>query len=256
MAEPIHGLAGKSVLITGAASGLGAALARSLAAAGADIAVADIRQHHAEAVAGSLREAGARAHAIGLDVGDPGSAKRAVRETLDAFGRLDVLVNNAGTDVTLPIDELGADDWLRVINTNLNGPFLLSKFAATHMRRAAGQAGGGQGGGGGGGHIVNVCSTAAKRAWPNASAYHASKWGLLGLSHALHAELRQYGIKVTAVVAGGMRTPFLLERFPGLDPASLQDPAHVAEAIKAVLLLPESVVAEITVLPLQESSWP
>jgi short-subunit dehydrogenase len=76
----------------------------------------------------------------------------------------------------------------------------------------------------GGGHIVNIASTAAKRAWPNASAYHASKWGLLGLSHALHAELRPHRIKVSAVVAGGMRTPFLLDRFPDIDPRPTSPP--------------------------------
>ena len=107
------------------------------------------------------------------------------------------------------------------------------------------------------GHIVNVASTAAKRAWPNASAYHASKWGLLGLSQALHAELRPHGIKVTSVIAGGMRTPFLLERFPDIDVGTLQDPADVAAAIKAVLLLPAgTVVPEIMVLPMRETSWP
>jgi NAD(P)-dependent dehydrogenase (short-subunit alcohol dehydrogenase family) len=188
---------------------------------------------------------GARAHPIGLDVGDPVGAALAIDEALDTFGRLDVLVNNAGTDVTLPMAELTPEQWLRVINTNLNGPFLLAKHASAHMRRA------------GGGHIINVASTAAKRAWPNASAYHASKWGLLGLSHAMHAELRPYGIKVTAVIAGGMRTPFLLDRFPDIDAGALQHPATVAAAIRSVLLLPqESVVAEITVLPMRETSWP
>jgi short-subunit dehydrogenase len=108
-----------------------------------------------------------------------------------------------------------------------------------------------------GGHIVNISSTAAKRAWPNASAYHASKWGLLGLSHALHAELRPQGIKVTAVLAGGMRTPFLLDRFPDIDVSTLQDPVNVAIAVKSVLLLPEqTVIPEIMVLPMQETSWP
>jgi short-subunit dehydrogenase len=107
------------------------------------------------------------------------------------------------------------------------------------------------------GHIINVVSTAAKRAWANAAAYHASKWGLLGFSHALHVEARRHGVKVTAVIAGGMRTPFLLERFPDIDPSTLQDPANVARAIHDVLLLPEeTVVPEITVLPMRESSWP
>jgi NADP-dependent 3-hydroxy acid dehydrogenase YdfG len=80
---------------------------------------------------------------------------------------------------------------------------------------------------------------------------------LLGLSYALHAELRAHDVRVTAVVAGGMRTPFLLERFPDLDAAKLQDPAHVARAVRFALSQPrESVVAEITVLPVQETSWP
>jgi NADP-dependent 3-hydroxy acid dehydrogenase YdfG len=101
------------------------------------------------------------------------------------------------------------------------------------------------------------CPTAAKRAWANASAYHATKWGLLGFSHALHAELRPHGIRVCAVVAGGMRTPFLLDRFPDLDQTKLQDPANVAETIKHVLLQPPgTAIAEVMVLPTQETSWP
>ncbi|MDQ1918714.1 SDR family oxidoreductase [Massilia pseudoviolaceinigra] len=238
-------LRGKAVFVTGGASGLGAALCQLLARSGADLIVADINRDMATVSANILREHGVRVHALGFDVGDPASAEHAIGTALERFGRLDVLVNNAGTDVTLPMADMTPQQWMRVMNTNLNGPFLLAKYASQHMRAA------------GGGHIINVASTAAKRAWPNASAYHASKWGLLGLSHAMHAELRPHNIKVTAVIAGGMRTPFLLDRFPDLDQATLQDPMNVAQAIRSVLLLPrESVVAEITVLPMQESSWP
>ncbi|NHZ38251.1 SDR family oxidoreductase [Massilia rubra] len=245
LAQEQPSLRGKAVFVTGGASGLGAALCQLLARSGADLIVADINHDMATVSANILREHGVRVHALGFDVGDPASAEHAIGAALDRFGRLDVLINNAGTDVTLPMAELTPQQWSRVINTNLNGPFLLAKHASQHMRKA------------GGGHIVNVASTAAKRAWPNASAYHASKSGLLGLSHAMHAELRPHNIKVTAVIAGGMRTPFLLERFPELDAATLQDPMNVAQAIRSVLLLPpESVVAEITVLPMQESSWP
>lgn len=238
-------LSRKVIFITGGAGGLGAALGQTMALAGADIVVGDINHPRAAEAAGRLRDMGVRAYAVGFDVADPASAERAIASAIDNYGRIDVLINNAGTDTTLPIAELTPAQWLRVIDTNLNGPFLLAKYAAAHMREA------------GRGHIVNVASTAAKRAWPNASAYHASKWGLLGLSHALHAELRPHNIKVTAVIAGGMRTPFLLDRFPDIDPASLQEPMHVAKAIESLLLMPdESVVAEITVLPMQETSWP
>src|SRR4051812_27462829 len=107
------------------------------------------------------------------------------------------------------------------------------------------------------GHIVNIASTAAKRAWENASAYHASKWGLLGLSHALHTEGRPHGIKVTAIITGGMRTAFLLDRFPDIDVTTLQDPQNVADTVRFCLLQPAgTVIPELMVLPMKETSWP
>jgi NAD(P)-dependent dehydrogenase (short-subunit alcohol dehydrogenase family) len=231
-------LEGKTVLVTGGARGLGAAVCRELARAGARVVVADLNQTGAQSVAESLPGA---ARAVKLDVTNDGE----VAAVVDRIGRFDVLVNNAAVDFTVPIDELAVAQWDAVINVNLRGPFLMSKHAARIMKAQ------------GGGHIVNIASTASKRAWPNASAYHASKWGLLGLSHALHAELRPHRIKVSAVVAGGMRTPFLLDRFPDIDPGVLQDPANVAATIRFLLTLPdETVIPEVMVLPMRETSWP
>jgi NAD(P)-dependent dehydrogenase (short-subunit alcohol dehydrogenase family) len=231
-------LEGKSVLVTGGARGLGAAICRDLARAGAQLIVADVNQAGAQAVAESLHRPG---RALKLDV----ASEAEVAAAFDRAGRVDVLVNNAAVDYTLPIDELSMAQWDAVMNVNLRGPFLLSKHAARLMK------------GQGSGHIVNIASTASKRTWPNASAYHASKWGLLGLSHALHAELRPHRIKVSAVVAGGMRTPFLLDRFPDIDPNVLQDPANVAATVRFLLTLPdETVIPELMVIPMRESSWP
>lgn len=233
------------VLVTGGARGLGAAICRDLARAGARVWVADINLEGAREVAAAIETDGARATALRLDITEPDEVQAALRGIAETCGRLDVLVNNAGVDFTLPIDALSLEQWDTVMNVNLRAPFVLSKHAAAIMKAQ------------GRGHIVNVASTAAKRAWPNASAYHASKWGLLGLSHALHAELRPQGIKVTAVIAGGMRTPFLLDRFPELDPAVLQDPANVAATVRFVLTLPEeTVIPEVMVIPMRESSWP
>jgi NAD(P)-dependent dehydrogenase (short-subunit alcohol dehydrogenase family) len=238
-------LRGQVALVTGGGSGLGAAICRCLGSAGAMVVAADINAEAAERTACAVREAGGQAECAALDVRDACAAEQVVRETAERHGRLDVLVNNAGTDVTLPVDELSLEDWDRVLNVNLRGPFLLSRAVLPRMRAA------------GGGSIVNIVSTAAKRAWPNASVYHASKWGLLGLSHALHAEARPYGVKVTAVIAGGMRTPFLLDRFPEIDPQTLQDPANVAATVRFVLSQPaETVIPEIMVLPMRETSWP
>jgi NAD(P)-dependent dehydrogenase (short-subunit alcohol dehydrogenase family) len=238
-------LAGKVALVTGGGRGLGEAVCQALAEAGAAIAVADLRPELAEGVAGRLRAGGTRSLSLRLDVGDEDQAGEVVRNVTAEFGRLDVLINNAGTDVTLPVEELSFADFDRVVRTNLRGPFVLTKHAFPVMRTQ------------GGGHVVNVVSTAAKRAWANASAYHASKWGLLGLSHALHVEGRKHNIKVTAVISGGMRTPFILDRFPDTPLDVLQDPRTVAQTIRFVLTQPaESVIPEVMVLPMRETSWP
>jgi len=238
-------LRGSVALVTGGGGGLGAQVCRMLGAEGATAVVADVRGEQAERTVALVRDAGGDAFPLYLDVEDEHSADAAVRAVLDRTGRLDVLVNNAGVDVTLPIDELSVADWDRIMGVNLRGPFLLSRAVFPAMKRQ------------GSGQIVNVVSTAAKRAWANASAYHASKWGLLGLSHALHVEGRGVGIRVTAVIAGGMRTPFLFDRFPDLDPGVLQEPENVANAIRFVLTQPDgTVVPEVTVLPMGETSWP
>lgn len=238
-------LSSKVALVTGGARGLGEATCRALSNAGATVVVADVREELAKKVVADIEEAGGRANVLAVDLRERSEIEEAVRATVDQHGRIDALVNNAGTDVTVPIEELEAEDWDRVLAVNLRAPFLVSKSVLAVMRAQ------------GSGHIVNVVSTAAKRAWANASAYHASKWGLLGFSHALHVEARPDGVKVTAVVAGGMRTPFLLDRFPELDPQVLQDPANVAETIRFVLTQPaETVIPEVMVIPMRETSWP
>ncbi|MDM9557682.1 SDR family oxidoreductase [Bordetella petrii] len=236
-------LAGRAVLVTGGGSGLGAAICGMLAAEGASVMVADLDESRAHQVARRLAEGGAAARAVVMDVGDQAQVTAALDATVQHHGKLDAVVNNAGIDVTAPIDELDVAAWERVLRTNLTGPFLMAKLAKSRLAP--------------GGHIVNIASTAARRAWPNASAYHASKWGLMGLSHALHAELRGMGLKVSAVIAGGMRTPFLLDRFPDIDTSCLQDPENVARAVRFVLTQPaETVVPEVMVLPMKETSWP
>lgn len=238
-------LAGMVTLVTGGGRGLGEAICRALASAGAAVVSADVRKDLAEQVAEEIRRNGGEAMAVPLDVADERQVRDALRMTTNTYGAVDALVNNAGVDVTLPIEQLPVEEWDRIVATNLRGPFLTSKLALPLLARR------------GRGHIVNLVSTAAKRTWANATAYHASKWGLLGFSHALHVEARAQGVKVTALVAGGMRTPFLLERFPDIDVDTLQDPANVAATVRFVLTLPtETVIPEVMVIPMRETSWP
>lgn len=239
-------LSGRVALITGGSRGLGAAIAQVLGESGMRVLLADIDLDRAKDRAAVLGERDIQAVPVSLDVSDPRQCEEVVAAAVRDFGRLDVLVNNAAVDVTAPLAELAVEDWQRVLNTNLSGPLLMTKYASAHMLKQAR-----------GGHVVNIASTASKRAWPNASAYHATKWGLLGLSHALHAELRAQNVRVSAIVAGGMKTPFLLDRFPGIDETKLQDPLNVARAVRWVLQQPEgTVIPELTVLPTQETSWP
>ena len=235
----------KITLVTGAGRGLGEAICQVLSEAGAVVAAADICENLAEKVAGALPHNGAEHMAMSLDVGDDVQVEDAIAKVVERYGRLDVLVNNAGVDLTVAVDEMPVADWDRILRTNLRGPFLTSRQAFMAMKRS------------GGGQIVNIVSTAAKRAWANASAYHASKFGLLGLSYALHVEGRKHNVKVTALISGGMRTPFLLDRFPDIDVTTLQDPRNVAETVRFVLMQPaETVIPEVMVLPMRETSWP
>ena len=234
----------KVVIVTGGARGLGEAICLELAQAGAIPVVADIRLELAETVAQNCRQGG-EAIALELDVSNPQQVEAVVEQVISKYGRVNGLVNNAGRDLTVSIEEMPIHEWQRIINVNLNGPFMMSKAVFTQMKNQ------------GGGHIINIASTAAKRAWPNASAYHASKWGLLGFSHALHVEGRLHNVKVTALISGGMRTPFLLERFPDLDLSTLQDPKNVAKTVLYLFMQPEeTVISEMMVLPMKETSWP
>ena len=222
-------LAQKIALVTGAGSGLGEATARRLAAAGACIACIDL--------------------AVGCDVGDERAVQTAVDRTLKTWDRIDIAVNCAGVDYVLGVEEMSVAQWDRVIGVNLRGPFLVAKAVFPVMKRLAG------------GDIVNVASTAALRAWGNASAYHASKWGLVGFSRGLGVEGRADGIRVTTIIPGGMNTHWF-DRFPeqGIplpEESNLQDPANVADAIAYAVALPRgSAMQEMLITPLLETSWP
>ncbi|HET8523299.1 MAG TPA: SDR family oxidoreductase [Thermomicrobiales bacterium] len=242
-------LNGKVALVTGAGSGLGEATARAFADAGCAVACLDLNQDAAQRVACDLERQGEKTLAFGCDVSDAESVSRSVAAVLTRLTRIDIAVNCAAVDYTYWVDELTVDQWDREIAVNLRGPFLVAKAVMPGMRDQ------------GGGHIVNVASTAAVRAWTGASAYHASKWGILGFSRGLGAEGRRDNIRVTTVIPGGMQTHFF-DRFveqgiPMPDPANLQSPANVARSIVfAVSLPPDSVMQELIITPMNEPSWP
>lgn len=190
---------GKVVAITGAASGIGAAIARRLASEGAAVAVSDVNLDAGAALADRLRRDGHPAIAVGADVGDEAAVRALVDRTVKVLGGLDVMINNAGIgEQPTPIDERNADDWHRVIRVNLDGVFYGVKHAARVMKARKH-----------GGVIVNMASILGLVGFNGAPAYVTAKHGIVGLTKAVALELAPFRIRVVCVNPAFIRTPLI-----------------------------------------------
>jgi 2-dehydro-3-deoxy-L-rhamnonate dehydrogenase (NAD+) len=193
---PPEDLSGRAALVTGAGQSIGESCARALAARGARVAVTDANGPAAEEVAASIRAGGGAAFALGLDVTDPSAVDAVVERVREAFGRLDVGVNNAGVSGRrVPTGELTDADWRAVLAVNLDGVFHCLRAEVAAMRAT------------GGGSIVNMASVLANRAHPGAGAYTASKHAVLGLTRAAALDHAPDGIRVNAVAPSWIETP-------------------------------------------------
>lgn len=184
-------LEGQIAIVTGGAHGLGRAIALRLADDGADVMVADVLGADAEVVAESVRVKGRRSSSFQVDVSDSGAVGAMVAETVETFGRVDLLVNNAGVSGEAGLLEMEEAHWDRIMGVNLKGNFLCSQAVAREMV-ARGE----------GGRIINITSTAGANARPRASAYGASKAGIIQFTRVLALELGHHGITVNAVGPG------------------------------------------------------
>lgn len=226
-------LKGRTALVTGAAQGLGAAIAAALARAGAAVLLADICLAPAQAGAAALSRQGHDARAIALDVAD----EAAWDEAVGGCARLDILVNNAAVMVRTGVADTTGADWRRVLDVNLTGAFLGMRACAPRLRER-------------GGAIVNVSSTAGLIAHPSA-AYTASKWGLRGLTKTAALELAPFGIRVNSVHPATIATPLAQGAPPGLLAANraaipLGREAAPAEVAEVVLFLASDAASFVT----------
>jgi NAD(P)-dependent dehydrogenase (short-subunit alcohol dehydrogenase family) len=205
MAEDNAALQDKVALITGASQGLGRALALAFAREGARVVVNARSEDSVRPVAGEVEDAGGEVLAVAADVSKGADVERLVGESVERFGKIDVLVNNAGLlGPRVAIEDYPEDEWRRIIDANLTGPFLVSKAAIPYLSDGA--------------SIINVVSGVSVEGRAEWGAYSVSKFGIEGLNQILAAELEERDVRVNAVDPGGMRTDMRAAAYPEEDP--------------------------------------
>jgi 3-oxoacyl-[acyl-carrier protein] reductase len=193
-------LTGKVAIVTGSTKGIGRAIAEALSTRGARVTISARSNVDVERVATELVQHKGTVERCTLgvpaDVRKYEDCRRLVQQTADTFGRIDILINNAGIGGFANVADMSPDHWDAVIETNLNSLFYCSHEVIPHLKRA------------GGGWIINIGSLAGKNAFPGGSAYNASKFGLIGFSEALMQEVRHDGIRVSYIMPGSVATEF------------------------------------------------
>ncbi len=191
---------GSIALVTGAGSGIGRATALQLAREGARVAIVDNDRETGAQTLELLTKEGGQGVFLCADVSQSADVQGAVNRVVELWGRLDTLVNNAGTMRFAPVVALSEDDWDTVMDVNLRAAFLFCKYAVPHMKRANGRRGGA---------VINVSSVHAQATTRNVSAYAASKGGLEAFTRALALEVETQSVRVNAVAPGAVDTPLL-----------------------------------------------
>jgi NADP-dependent 3-hydroxy acid dehydrogenase YdfG len=244
-------LNGKIALVTGASSGIGAATALKLAAQGVKVGVAARRLDRLQDLVARIRVAGGEALAIEMDVVDPASVNAGVKQLADAYGRIDILFNNAGLMPISDIDAYKTDEWNRMVDVNIKG--LLNSTAAVlpHMEKQHA------------GHIVNTSSIAGRKVFPGLSVYCATKHAVTAFSEGLRLEVaKKHNIRVTCIQPGAVDTELFehvsdkgyRDQMEGLrDQMEFLKASDIADTILFALQAPDHMnVAEVFVLPTQQ----
>lgn len=233
-----HDLQGKSAIVTGGSKGIGYAVAEALAAAGCNVMISARHADEVEHAAHTLSDQHPGS-VVGIvcDVREHDAVRRMIAATVERFGRLDVLVNNAGVGKFAPMGDLAPDDWRQVIQTNLDGVFYCCHEAIPHLRQQDDS------------WIINIASLAGKNPFAGGAAYNASKFGLVGFSEALMLDVRHLGIRVNYIMPGSVATHFNDHTPNAQDDWKIQ-PEDVAELVMTLVRFPSrSLPSRIEIRP-------
>jgi 3-oxoacyl-[acyl-carrier protein] reductase len=229
-------LEGKVAVVTGASRGIGLAIAQRLGEMGAKLGLCSRDPKKLEAATQQLRIVAAAVFAMPVDVTRADQISSFVQAAQKSLGPIDILVNNAGVGWFGPTQDATEEAWDSVLDTNLKSVFLMSKAVAPSMieRKT--------------GHIINIASLAGKNTFKNGGVYCASKWGLMGLTGCMAEDLRQYGIRISAVCPGTVDTEF--SPHTGKDPAKLLQSEDIAHAVAMLVTqAPQSFISEVLIRP-------
>ncbi len=218
-------LHGQVALVTGAGRGIGRAIALALARQGAHVVAAARTIDQIESVASEIADSGGAATPIAVDIADEQSIAARFHQISEQPGRLDILINNAGLGLYGPVADFPAADFDRVMAVNVRGTFLCCQAAMRLMipKRS--------------GYILNVSSVVGFKGYPNQAAYTASKHGVMGLTKSLAVEAQEHGIRVSAILPGGVDTEMVAQARPDLDRSILIQPDDIARTVLYLLSL-------------------
>ncbi|MFT4114182.1 SDR family oxidoreductase [Silvibacterium sp.] len=227
-------------IVTGAGRGIGAAISRRLAALGATVLLTARTTEQLEELAEEIRATGGKAEAHALDLRSEESISALARTVKEHHGRADIVINNAGIgSLGRPLHEMSPEDWDDLMATNLRGPYLTIRAFAPLMIAARR------------GHIINLSSLAGHNPLKNGAAYSASKWGLNGLTYSVAEELKEHGVRVSAVAPGSVNTTFGHAE----DGSWKIQPEDIVAAVELIVTQSAtSFISEIKVRPLQKKS--
>ena len=241
---PGTSLSGKVAIITGAGRGIGREIAIALCNHGATVSLAARTATELDETASHLQAQGGRASTHQTDVTVEASVRELVSTTIDKWGRLDIVVNNAGTGVFEPLENTTTDTWDRILDVNSRGTFWLCREAIPYLRRQRPS------------YIVNIASVVAVKGYSNQAAYAASKHAILGMSKSLAKEVQPDGIRVHVINPGGVATEMARQARPDINPSELIPPRDIADIVVfLVTRTGNSVIDEVNVRRATAMPW-